>query len=329
MIRAFGERVIPEIYAHLMISQYVADILHHWWSEAYLEQVLRSGNGILALAEDETSKELLACAEVEINGNQAILWKLYVRSDQRRRGIGSQLLEWLKESLSPSVEVLLTSYLSLNKTAAQFYLKQRFRFDHLEEDQTGGNYSYTWLRLPLRASQMVEPATLQLSSQHHRSLATDLGSIPLAIVTVSDTRTLQTDANGRYLIEQIIAMGHFATAHRIVKDEPDQIEAVLEDLCSTPARIILFNGGTGISQRDTTYDVIQLRLEKILPGFGELFRMLSYEQVGAAAMFSRATAGTYRGKVIISLPGSPAAVQLAWEKLIAPEIQHLAWEIAR
>ncbi len=93
--------------------------------------------------------------------------------------------------------------------------------------------------------------------------------------------------------------------------------------------MILFNGGTGFSRRDRTFDVLDRLLEKRLPGFGELFRMLSYEQVGAAAMLSRATAGVYRQTLIISTPGSPAAVQLAWEKLIAPELQHLVWELVR
>ena len=91
----------------------------------------------------------------------------------------------------------------------------------------------------------------------------------------------------------------------------------------------MFNGGTGISPRDRTYDALSRKLEKTLPGFGELFRMLSYDQVGAAAMLSRATAGVYRNTVIISTPGSPAAVRLAWEKLIAPELAHLAWEVIR
>jgi molybdenum cofactor biosynthesis protein B len=95
-----------------------------------------------------------------------------------------------------------------------------------------------------------------------------------------------------------------------------------------PPRLILFNGGTGIAPRDRTYDAISGKLEKTLPGFGELFRMLSYEQVGAAAMLSRATAGVYRGCVVISMPGSVDAVTLAMTKLILPEIQHLAWEVA-
>ena len=107
------------------------------------------------------------------------------------------------------------------------------------------------------------------------------------------------------------------------------VEEVLNELADQDVQIILFNGGTGISKRDTTYDVISRMLEKTLMGFGELFRMLSYEQVGSAAMFSRATAGVYHGKMIISIPGSPDAVKLAWEKIIAPEANHLAWEMQR
>ena len=163
----------------------------------------------------------------------------------------------------------------------------------------------------------------------HRENAAVLGVIPLAVVTVSDTRTPETDVNGQYLLTQIRAAGHHFTAYRIVPDEPAQIEAVLDEFCAGESRLILFNGGTGISTRDTTFDVLSRKLEKTLPGFGEIFRMLSYEQVGAATILSRATAGIYRGKLIISTPGSPAAVQLAWEKLILPELQHLAWEVAR
>ncbi|QYK50784.1 MAG: molybdenum cofactor biosynthesis protein MoaB [Anaerolineales bacterium] len=167
------------------------------------------------------------------------------------------------------------------------------------------------------------------SSASHRQLAAQRGPVALAIVTVSDTRTAETDTNAHYLRPQIEALGHQVTAYHLVKDEPAQIQTILEELAAGPAQIILFNGGTGISPRDTTFDVLSRNLEKTLPGFGELFRMLSYEQVGAAAMLSRATAGVYRGTVVISTPGSPAAVQLAWEKLIQPELEHLAWEVAR
>ena len=168
-----------------------------------------------------------------------------------------------------------------------------------------------------------------MSSEEHRHKAQSQGSIPLAIVTVSDTRTPETDISGQIIRTLAEAAGHWIMGHRIVKDEPEQVEAALEELATSEARLIIFNGGTGISQRDRTYDVISRKLEKTLPGFGEIFRMLSYEQVGAAAMLSRATAGVYRNKVIFSTPGSPDAVRLAVEKLILPEIQHLAWELIR
>jgi molybdenum cofactor biosynthesis protein B len=167
------------------------------------------------------------------------------------------------------------------------------------------------------------------SSAQHKAIAAQQGPVRVAIVTVSDTRTPETDVNAAYLREQITAAGHHVTAYRLIKDEADQVAGVLDELAGTEARVILFNGGTGIAPRDRTFDVLSRQLEKTLPGFGELFRMLSYEQVGAAAMLSRATAGVYHNKVIISTPGSPAAVQLAWEKLIAPELEHLAWEIVR
>jgi molybdopterin adenylyltransferase len=168
-----------------------------------------------------------------------------------------------------------------------------------------------------------------MSADEHRLKAESQGSVPLAIVTVSDTRTPETDTSGQIIRTLAESAGHRIVGHRIVKDEPVQVEAALEEFAASEARLIIFNGGTGISQRDRTYDVISRKLEKTLPGFGELFRMLSYEQVGAAAMLSRATAGVYRNKVIFSTPGSPNAVQLAVEKLILPEIQHLAWELIR
>jgi molybdopterin adenylyltransferase len=115
----------------------------------------------------------------------------------------------------------------------------------------------------------------------------------------------------------------------LVRDEPEAVIEALEVLSRGAAQLILFNGGTGISRRDRTYEAISERLEKTIPGFGELFRMLSWEQVGAAAMLSRAVAGLYRGRVVVSVPGSPAAVRLAWEMLLEPELEHLAWEIVR
>lgn len=167
------------------------------------------------------------------------------------------------------------------------------------------------------------------STAKHRALAAERGPVALAVVTVSDSRTSETDTNGQYLRSEIERLGHKLVAYRLVKDEAEQIAALLAELSTGDAQVVLFNGGTGISPRDTTYDVLSRALEKTLPGFGELFRMLSWEQVGAAAMLSRATAGVYRGKLVISTPGSPAAVKLAWEKLILPELEHLAWELTR
>lgn len=166
--------------------------------------------------------------------------------------------------------------------------------------------------------------TTPSSERHHRAAA-KRGPVPIGVVTVSDSRTAETDTNGAWLREAIAAAGHVDGGYRVIRDEPEQVAAALDELCGGDARVIVFNGGTGIAPRDTTYDVLAKMIEKPLPGFGELFRMLSWEEVGAAAMLSRATAGVYRGRVVFSLPGSPAAVRLAWEKLIAPEIEHVAW----
>jgi len=167
------------------------------------------------------------------------------------------------------------------------------------------------------------------SSARHKAFAAERGAVRTAIVTVSDSRTPETDTNAHYLRPKLEEAGHQVVAYYLIKDEPEQVAEVLEKLVENQVQIALFNGGTGLSRRDTTFDVLHRKLEKTIPGFGELFRMFSYEQVGASAMFSRAIAGVYRCVVIISTPGSPAAVQLAWEKLIAPEFQHLAWEVAR
>ena len=171
--------------------------------------------------------------------------------------------------------------------------------------------------------------TTSTSSQQHREIAAEQGPISVAIVTVSDSRTPETDTNAVFLREQLESDGNSVIAYQIIKDEPDQVSDVLDKMAETDAQVIIFNGGTGIAPRDTTFDVLNRKLEKTLPGFGELFRMFSYDQVGEAAMLSRATAGVYRGNVVVSTPGSNAAVRLAWEKLIGPELEHLAWEVGR
>jgi len=151
----------------------------------------------------------------------------------------------------------------------------------------------------------------------------------VALVTVSDSRTVASDENARFLKKAIEDKGHRVSGYFLVKDEPKQISGICEKLCRSKAQIILINGGTGISQRDSTFDVVSKKLEKTLTGFGEIFRMLSYKEIGSAAMMSRAVAGTYKNKVLIVTPGSPHAVRLAWAKLIQPQLQHLAWEITR
>ncbi|PJF25349.1 MAG: molybdenum cofactor biosynthesis protein [Phototrophicales bacterium] len=166
-------------------------------------------------------------------------------------------------------------------------------------------------------------------AEQHRQFA---GSQPvtIAIVTVSDSRTPETDTNRHYIERRMAELGHIVAAYRLIKDEPDQVAAALDELAALDnVRLILFNGGTGIAPRDTTYDVISRMLEKTLPGFGELFRYLSYQEVGAAAMLSRATAGVYKRTLVFSMPGSPNAVEVALEKLILPELNHLAWEVVR
>ncbi|MFN3706067.1 MAG: molybdenum cofactor biosynthesis protein B [Thermoflexales bacterium] len=168
------------------------------------------------------------------------------------------------------------------------------------------------------------------STEQHRQLAAQQGPVKVAIVTVSDTRTRANDTGGDLIESYVTGAGHQVVFREIVRDEPDQIGALLDRIVDeTEARVVLFTGGTGIAPRDTTYDVIARKLQKVMPGFGELFRMLSYAEVGAAAMLSRAVAGVYRNRVIVSMPGSPNAVQVAMSKLIMPEIEHLAWEVAR
>ena len=145
-----------------------------------------------------------------------------------------------------------------------------------------------------------------------------------AIVTVSDTRTPESDASGVCIRALLEEAGHRVLSYAILPDDPGRIRAHLEELFGVPGLdAVIVNGGTGLAPRDTTYEAITGLLEKRLDGFGELFRMISYQQVGAAAMLSRAVAGVARGKIVVSLPGAPAAVELAMQKLLLPELGHL------
>lgn len=153
-------------------------------------------------------------------------------------------------------------------------------------------------------------------------------SVRCFVVTVSDTRDESSDTSGQTIKALLVGAGHRISGYRIVKDEPDQIEAVLnQTLAATDTDAVIVNGGTGIAPRDGTYEVVSRLLEKRLDGFGEIFRYLSYLDIGSAAIMSRAAAGTARGKVLISLPGSRGAVSLAVEKLILPEIGHMVSQL--
>ena len=153
-------------------------------------------------------------------------------------------------------------------------------------------------------------------------------SIRCAVITVSDTRTQKSDRSGQVIIQLLQDAGHCVQSYQILKDEPDDIRQAIASLQTQQAiDLILFNGGTGISPRDTTYDAIEPLLDKTLPGFGELFRMLSYSDIGSRAMASRAIAGTIGDQLLFSMPGSSNAVTLAMEKLILPEISHLVKQL--
>ena len=150
------------------------------------------------------------------------------------------------------------------------------------------------------------------------------------IITISDTRTEATDTSGQLILTLLEQHGHTVVRKQIVPDEPEAIQACLrEGIASDEIQAILCNGGTGISVRDRSYEAIEQLLDKRLDGFGELFRMLSYQEIGSAAMMSRAVAGIAAGKIIFSTPGSKNAVRLAMEQLILPEIGHLLWELTK
>jgi molybdenum cofactor biosynthesis protein B len=166
------------------------------------------------------------------------------------------------------------------------------------------------------------------AAAEHKSHAP--ASVACYVLTVSDSRTPDTDTGGLAIRQLLEQAGHQVTGHGLVKDEPAQVAAqVRTQLADSRTQVIITTGGTGITSRDGTFEAIDGLLEKRLDGFGELFRMLSYAEIGAAAMMSRATAGTVGRKSIFVLPGSPNAVTLAMTKLIIPELGHIAQQLSR
>jgi molybdenum cofactor biosynthesis protein B len=168
------------------------------------------------------------------------------------------------------------------------------------------------------------------SVQRHQAAAAKTGPLGIAVLTLSDSRTEATDTSGRYLCETLTAAGHQILRYRIVTDDSAAILQELQPALADPRiAIIITTGGTGVSLRDNAFETISRLLDKRLDGFGELFRMLSYAEIGAAAMLSRAVGGIAQGKVVFSLPGSTKAVKLGLERLILPQAGHLYWELHR
>ena len=167
-----------------------------------------------------------------------------------------------------------------------------------------------------------------MSQEEHKAHAPR--SVRCFIVTVSDTRTEATDTSGRAIADLLTAAGHIVAGRAIVKDDAEMVRGTLErQLAIADVQAIITTGGTGVTARDSTYEVVSSLLQKRLDGFGELFRMLSFQQVGPAAMMSRACAGIVAGHVVVSLPGAEAAVRLALERLLIPELGHLVQQATR
>ena len=167
-----------------------------------------------------------------------------------------------------------------------------------------------------------------MSVAEHKSHAPT--SVSCFVLTVSDTRTEANDTGGQTIRDLLETSGHTIAGHAIVRDDPDAVTRTVSGwLADASTQVIITTGGTGITSRDGTYEAIDRLLEKRLTGFGELFRMLSYHQIGPAAMMSRATAGRALGKAIFVLPGSPDAVRLAMTKLILPELGHVVQQLRR
>ena len=151
-----------------------------------------------------------------------------------------------------------------------------------------------------------------------------------AVITLSDTRTALTDKSGRRIREMLEADGHAIFRQEVIPDDTARLQNRLTELLSLhEVDVVLTNGGTGISRRDTTIEVVETYLDQALPGFGELFRMLSFQEIGSGAILSRAIGGIARGKLLFAMPGSTGAVELAMSKLILPELRHLVHEMRK
>lgn len=167
-----------------------------------------------------------------------------------------------------------------------------------------------------------------MSHQEHKSKGPV--SVGCFVLTVSDTRTADTDTSGRAVRHLLEEAGHVVTGHTIVPDEPDLVTSTVRRWLADPStRAVITTGGTGVSRRDGTFEAVDGLLQKRLDGFGEIFRALSFAEIGPAAMLSRATAGTVDTKVVFALPGSEHAVRLAMTRLIVPELAHVVQQLSK
>ena len=166
------------------------------------------------------------------------------------------------------------------------------------------------------------------SFQDHAAAASHVGSLGFAVITLSDTRDDATDMSGKFIKNALTEAGHKVPYYRVLKEDCVKIKTTLQECLADPEiAVVITNGGTGIASRDSTIEMLTSILDKQLDGFGELFRMLSYQEIGPAAMMSRALAGIAKNRVLFAIPGSTNAVRLAMEKLILPQAAHVYWEL--
>jgi len=163
----------------------------------------------------------------------------------------------------------------------------------------------------------------------HRASAGAMGAVACAVLTVSDSRTETTDDSGRSIQRSLTDAGHCLMDYELIRNDPWRIQAAVRRFLQGTGQCLVVTGGTGAGRRDLTIESVTPLLEKVLPGFGELFRALSYAEIGSAAILSRALCGIARGKVVCCLPGSEAAVRLALTRLLIPELPHLVWVAGR
>lgn len=169
-----------------------------------------------------------------------------------------------------------------------------------------------------------------MGSQDHREAAAKLSSFRCVVITVSDSRTVETDESGALIKQLLEGAGHEVAGYALLRNEPDQVRATVEEyLRRDDIHMIITSGGTGMSTRDRTIEAVMPLFDKTVPGFGEFFRRYSEAEIGTAALMTRATAGSAHGKLIVCLPGSKGGVRLGVEKLLLPEIKHLVWDINR